>query len=364
MKKLLKGSARLLIGAVFAMNCIISVSASVLSREELYEKYQSGFDAAVESGVLNDARVDIVSADAETTRCVYGDTCTLEIGNGSLAYSYSGELSQNYYYIVKPDGTACVTGSDYRFFAEENTHTLRIPNEIDGYTVTEIGAGAFKDLKWNIPTLERIVVPDTVEKIQPYAFNGAFLEPVTAEYAEGCKINIPSEVKYLGHGCYGSLNDALGDTVVLPETLEYIDYWAFGTQTYISDLVLPESPVVCLMGFVAYQTSKKQEATGTHSVAYFENCLSSVVENEDGSFIIRAPEEASTQPTVQLGDVDCTGEVDISDAILLARYLAMDTEVRITRQGLLNADVNHSGALDAEDITMLFRYIAHLITEF
>lgn len=66
----------------------------------------------------------------------------------------------------------------------------------------------------------------------------------------------------------------------------------------------------------------------------------------------------------QKGDVSCDGVIDVSDAVLLARFIAEDTEAMISDQGKRNADVNKSGGPDQEDIMLILRRIARLISEF
>ena len=60
------------------------------------------------------------------------------------------------------------------------------------------------------------------------------------------------------------------------------------------------------------------------------------------------------------GDVtlDCT--VDVSDAVLLARFCTEDSTAVITDQGKQNADVNDSGNIDLDDVTAILRKIAKL----
>lgn len=61
------------------------------------------------------------------------------------------------------------------------------------------------------------------------------------------------------------------------------------------------------------------------------------------------------------GDVDCNGVVDISDVILLNRFVAEDTAVTITTQGLLNADCVYNEKPDGEDSAAILQYIAGLL---
>lgn len=60
------------------------------------------------------------------------------------------------------------------------------------------------------------------------------------------------------------------------------------------------------------------------------------------------------------GDVDQSGSVDVSDAVLLARYCLADPEAIISEKGLLCADVNCDGYIDTDDILDILQYIAGL----
>lgn len=67
--------------------------------------------------------------------------------------------------------------------------------------------------------------------------------------------------------------------------------------------------------------------------------------------------------TIQ-GDANGDFVVDVSDAVLVARFCAEDSSADITRQGILNADVNHNGSADSEDTILILRFIAKLIKSF
>ena len=57
------------------------------------------------------------------------------------------------------------------------------------------------------------------------------------------------------------------------------------------------------------------------------------------------------------GDVDCSGNVRIADAVLLARYLAEDT-VEVTAQGKVNAECDGDDSLTTGDLAALLQYLA------
>lgn len=67
--------------------------------------------------------------------------------------------------------------------------------------------------------------------------------------------------------------------------------------------------------------------------------------------------------TLDLGDVNCDGIVDISDVILLNRFLAEDQQISISDQGVLNADCDGDGAPDNDDCTLILQVIAGIISE-
>lgn len=72
----------------------------------------------------------------------------------------------------------------------------------------------------------------------------------------------------------------------------------------------------------------------------------------------------TTLPTgaVMLGDVDVNGKVDVSDAVLLARFLAEDKTVEITTSGKVNANADKKAGLTSDDVTAILKAIAKLIT--
>ena len=53
--------------------------------------------------------------------------------------------------------------------------------------------------------------------------------------------------------------------------------------------------------------------------------------------------------------------VDVSDAVLLARFVAEDSEAKVSAQGKKNADVNGNGKPDADDTVKILKFIAKMI---
>jgi hypothetical protein len=62
------------------------------------------------------------------------------------------------------------------------------------------------------------------------------------------------------------------------------------------------------------------------------------------------------------GDVDDNKEVDVKDAVLLARIASNDTTLKadeVTDQGKINADVTHDGVTTTADLAKLLRFLAN-----
>ncbi|MBP0976329.1 MAG: carbohydrate-binding protein [Oscillospiraceae bacterium] len=61
------------------------------------------------------------------------------------------------------------------------------------------------------------------------------------------------------------------------------------------------------------------------------------------------------------GDVNCSGAVDVSDAVLLARFIAEDAGAEISTAGKTNADCNGDGEITGQDTIRILQFIAKLI---
>lgn len=77
-----------------------------------------------------------------------------------------------------------------------------------------------------------------------------------------------------------------------------------------------------------------------------------------GTLVIKAITNG-TFDTKLNGDVDFSGEVDISDATMIQKYLAYIT-LNLGDDQLTNADFNGDGAIDIIDVTAIQRYLAKI----
>ncbi len=63
---------------------------------------------------------------------------------------------------------------------------------------------------------------------------------------------------------------------------------------------------------------------------------------------------------VHKGDVDCDGNIRITDVILLNRFIAEDNTVQISEQGILNAEVDGADGLTNADAIEILKFLAGL----
>ncbi|MCQ2416323.1 MAG: cellulase family glycosylhydrolase [Oscillospiraceae bacterium] len=63
----------------------------------------------------------------------------------------------------------------------------------------------------------------------------------------------------------------------------------------------------------------------------------------------------------KLGDVNCDGDVDVSDAVLLARFISEDAGAKISEAGMMNAEVDRDGKVGNGDTIQILKFVARLI---
>lgn len=71
----------------------------------------------------------------------------------------------------------------------------------------------------------------------------------------------------------------------------------------------------------------------------------------------------TTAKATKWGDANVSGVVDVSDAVLIARFSMSDDTAVITDQGKINADVTHDGKITSDDSLKVVRFIAGYVTE-
>ncbi len=121
---------------------------------------------------------------------------------------------------------------------------VRIPGELDGYTVQSIAASAFKNNK----TLTTVVFPETIETMGEGVFNGCIyltdvrlnygLTNISANAFLGCtglkEITIPSTVTAIGDNAFQNCTGLTG--IILPEGVKTVGSYAFSGCTALTSV--------------------------------------------------------------------------------------------------------------------------------
>lgn len=211
-------------------------------------------------------------------------------------------------------------------------------------------------------------------------------------------INYDSSVLKITDVSLGSIGDTgaksqegdLGDTVFnwYDNGKQIVIVWATGL-TDSKYWVKSDGVFVTLKGTVkdgvAAGTTSKLEGSGadrnvypdssTKASSYLSAVGASSTENYEAAFTagsVAVAAGSSTSgttssgggnETVDWGNVNCKDGVDVADAVLLARYVAEDSEANVSAQGKKNADVTHDGGITGEDTIRILKYIAKIITD-
>lgn len=189
---------------------------------------------------------------------------------------------------------------------------------------------------------QEVYIPSGVEGKYPYGYtvkNGSKfcdLRPMYEDYDKYKELKAAWEKDVAAGAKY---DDATSDTSqfknVAEVTLNYHRFWHAG------DVLMAMGAMAELYPDVKpYPTSGGSTTTTTTTTS--------------GT----TPEKASW------GDVDCNGDVDVADVVLLSRYVSEDPAVKkdMTDQGLVNANCVADSTIDQKDITAILQYIAKLIS--
>ena len=150
-------------------------------------------------------------------------------------------------------------------------------------------------------------------------------------------------------------------------------YWAYEIDKEFPsapDGVLVSGPsaytfdtVMRLLGFIPAETRTPYQRSYFDDIEAWSVNEPSLSTNASLAWVVsflqndNKPVPVSNKP----GDIDCSGTVDVADAVLLARLLAEDANITVSRAGISNADVNNSGSPDHEDIILILKHIARLL---
>ena len=317
------------------------------------------------------------------------------------------------YYVTLPAGLTELSAS--LFQGCEALKTVEIPSK-----VTSIGNVCF-----NNAGIECITLPDTLETLGASAFAGCkeldTIEIPTGvtEIPQACftgtsmrEIELHKDVKKITNSSFPTNNFTVyGDAAMtdIEKVCASANYWSFVAKDSkpVTENFTDLKPNTVYNFYHFTNTSKQTKVFGTNTLMYVTQAVSdasgklSVTYRPANSFgsadsqftavvcgeTVTAPAETTTpavttapavttdpattsgtsrtvkNPDSKLcGDANQDDKVDVSDAVLVARFAVMDTTVFITDQGLANADASGDGKVSDQDITSIIMYIARRTT--
>ena len=209
-------------------------------------------------------------------------------GDYTITYNYTGEnnLAQGLAYTINKDGETCtITG-----IGSCTDTNLIIPNEIDGYKVTKIGAEAFCNTKGILSveisdgvteigekafyncSLISIIIPDSVMLIGKSAFSNSSISSVVIpngvtaieeQTFNGCK-NLYSVV--IGSGITSIGKSAFADTALLsldiPNNVQTIGDLAFTNCKFLTTVLISDGVTSVGVGAFSNCTSLTKVVIG------------------------------------------------------------------------------------------------------
>ena len=332
---------------------------------------------------------------------------------------YEGDL-----YQVKNDNEVEFVISKYAIYERKNyeasqiSEEIIIPSEVNGYTVTSIGNGAFIN-----SFITSIRLPETIERIE----NGAFQECIYLK-----DINIPDSLKYIGSRAFAdcaliSLHIDLPDLVIGPraffrcnnleeisinadtideqafrcgslkkatfgDNVRSIHTSAFGGCSSLEEIILSDSvkiigtgafgkysselcslrtifipPTVEIIGALPRAYGRPplsgRPAEATHPLTDEQECVfdsECVIKGYKGTEAERYANEWGLEfeaLEAETGDVNLDREITVADAVALQRFLLG----KYVSTGAYYGDMNEDGEVDAFDMILMRKMLTEKI---
>jgi len=284
-----------------------------------------------------------------------------------------------------------VTAIGTRAFADGNTSVKSVAFPA---SLTEIGFGAFAtcsalteiDLSKTAVTavgtsafnsclsLKKVLLPDTLRYISDYMF--AFCENLT-------DITLPDKTRSVGPAafwmCTGLTEISIGNEVAviakeafgyclslekvsLPDGLWIIGERAFVQCVSLKDMTLSENVVLIgdlAVGYVLNTETGLLEAARDFVISGYDGTPAESYATDNGFIFISLGSKAA------LGDVNCDGSVDASDASAVLTAYALSSigqDSGLTDEQTALADVSGDGSVDASDASLILSYYAYVQT--
>lgn len=196
---------------------------------------------------------------------------------------------------------------------------------------------------YNCSKLESITIPDTVSVIGSYVFFGTALKSLDIpKSVKTIDANVLSSCRSLTELKVYNPNLVFKGNLGMDKTVKIFGYADSTAQEYAEE---HGNPFVTLTG-------EPETTTTTTTTTSTTTTTTTTTSKTTPS----TPVTTTSKDTLY-GDVNCDGVVDIEDATLLKSYLA-DSKIKISAQGLINADVYHPGlGLDEVDTEFIMKSI-------
>ena len=305
----------------------------------------------------------------------------VQIGNGviavdTLAFYRCTDLTD----ITIPDSVTSI--GSHAFSGCRSLSGITIPE-----SVTSISVGMFAGCE----SLGEITIPDSVTSVESAAFSdcsgltGITIPDSVTSIGDSafyrCEkltdVSIPDSVTRIGiyafHGCSDSLKISgfAGSYAEQYADINEIPFVPLKTTQLTKEMVTLrqtdfsyEGRPVKVGSYISVRSGDTKLKYDTDfTLSYADNTApgtASVTVTGKGKYIGSVTLYYTITPPETLinpGDTDCSGDIGIADAILLAQIIAED-QAAVTVQGLANSDLNGDGFLTAADLSALLRVLA------
>ena len=363
------------------------------SAEVLVESTEDGFRYAL----LNNGSSRILGLD---DAAVFDNLTTLhipeELGGctvseiGNAAFVRVDDVFPNLQEIVIPDTIELIGESAFENafgydVSAENSYRINMPKH-----VRYIGHSAFDGSAFALADSNRtIVLPESLEYISAQAFGDAIGSRIVSwKYS----VKMPESLVFMSDDYFHSDAAWNGIAFVREERVEHIpantlsftnqnlirSYFGRGFENNYKNIISMKEILWQYLDVENIETGllptdrvkifvvDPETIINTESSDLLEELRASAEKNAP-DLLVSKPEQASLKPVAMLvtsltaGDVNTDGIIDVSDAVLIARFAAEDREATMTDQGRQNADVTHDGNVDGQDTTKILQYIAKKI---
>lgn len=271
-----------------------------------------------------------------------------------------------------------LTGEEYCVIESCNDNTLTelvIPDEIDGIKVKQIYAGAFKDFD-NLVSIDfgnykslcgsMFEDCDALVEVTLPEWLSSIPESMFKECSNLKKIEMTSE-DCGSIGAYAFYNCTSLETVILSNngnpdgTMKMIGLNSFYNCDSLESIALPIRVDWYGNAFIECDNLKSVTVNGVEVEFKTEAEITTQATSTTTETTTVETQAIGIKPTL-IGDANCDGIVTVSDALVLAEYVATAGELDLTEQAMVNADVHETGnGLNASDAYMIQQYATGVI---